>query len=186
MMKNYANEYGLALYNLGIEAGCSKAIFEDFKSVAEVFDAQPEFSRLLSNPMLTASERADAVRLVFGGKINGYLLNMLMIFAEKRRFDMLSKCWLEYRRNYCKANNILPVTATSVQPLTDEQKTKLISKLKVKTGKQILLTCVVNPKCLGGIMLEYDGKRIDASVKQRFSDMRQLLRQSDLSPKSGS
>ncbi len=186
MMKNYANEYGLALYNLGVEANCSKQIFEDFGFVAEVFENQPEFTRLLSNPMLTADERAGAVRSVFGGKINQYLLNMLMIFAEKRRFDMLSKCWLEYRRNYCKANNILPVTATSVQPLTEEQKAKLIEKLTAKTGSQILLTCVVNPKYLGGIMLEYDGKRVDASVKNRFAEMRQLLRQSDLSPKSGS
>ncbi len=186
MMKNYANEYGLALYNLGVEANCSKAIFDDFMSVAEVFEAQPEFIRLLSNPMLTADERASAVKNVFGGKINQYLLNMLMIFAEKRRFDMLSKCWLEYRKNYCKDNNILPVTATSASPLSEEQKQKLIKKLEAKTGSQILLSCVVSPKCLGGIMLEYDGKRVDASVKNRLSNMRQKLIQSDLSPISGS
>lgn len=186
MTKNYANEYGLALYNLGVEADCSKAIFDDFKLVAEVFESEPDFTRLLSNPMLTASERADAVKSVFGGKINGYLLNMLMIFAEKRRFDMLSKCWLEYRRNYCRANNILPVTATSAAPLSEEQKNRLIAKLEAKTGSQILLSCVVSPKCLGGIMLEYDGKRIDASVKNRLAEMRKKLVQSDLSPKSGS
>ncbi len=186
MMKNYANEYGLALYNLGVEADCSKAIFEDFKSVAEVFESAPEFTRLLSNPMLTASERAEAVKSVFGGKINGYLLNMLMIFAEKRRFDMLPKCWLEYRKNYCRANNILPVTATSAAPLSEAQKKRLVEKLEAKTGSQVLLSCVVSSKCLGGIMLEYDGKRIDASVKNRLANMRHKLMQSDLSPKSGS
>lgn len=186
MMKNYANEYGLALYKLGVEANCSDAIFEDFKSVAGIFANEPEFIRLLSNPMLTASERADSVRNVFGGKINGYLLNMLMIFAEKRRFDMLDKCWLEYRKNYCEANNILPVTATSAAALTDEQKQKLVERLEAKTGSKVLLSCVVSPKCLGGIMLEYDGKRIDASVKNRLSQMRNKLKENDLSSKLGS
>ncbi len=182
MMKNYADEYGLALYNLSIEAECSHEIFNDFASVSDIFKSNPEFLRLLSNPMLTASERAMSVKNVFGSKINHYLLNMMMILAEKRSLDMIEKCWLEFRKHYCKANNILAVTATAAAPLSEEQKQKLISKLESKLGSKILLSCVVDPRCLGGIVLEYDGKRVDASVKQRFKSLRQTIRQSDIKP----
>lgn len=174
-MKDYSPEYGLALYNLACEASCEKEIFEDFRSVNNVFSANPELLRLLSNPRLSANERADVIGKIFGGKINIYLLNMLKILAEKRRCDMIKKCWFEYRDRYCEANKILTVSAASAVEMSEEQKARLVNALAKKTGCEIILECRIDPSCIGGIRLEYGGKRFDASVKRKFASLKRSL-----------
>lgn len=175
MINNNAREYGLALFKLAEETSSQKEIFEDFSSVSKVFKESPELLRLLSNPRLSASERAEVIGNVFGKGTNPYLVNMLKILAEKRLCHTVEKCWLEYRSRYCEANNILAVTATAAVELSSEQKKRLKDTLAKKTGSEILLTTVVDKGCIGGIRLEYGGKRFDASVKQKLASLKKTL-----------
>lgn len=175
MRSNIAGEYGLALFKLAKEISAQKEIFDDFTAVKEALDANPELIRLLSNPRLSGSERAQVLDGVFGGKINLYLLNMLKILAEKRYLSAVSACWLEYRNLYCKESNILPVKVTSAAPLSEGQKERIINNLAKKTGSKILLSCVVDTDCLGGFVLEYGGKRYDATVKNQLSSFKQSI-----------
>lgn len=179
MAKDFSREYGTALYQLAVEENASKEIFDDFQAVSRVFADNPEFGRLLSNPRLSARERAETVGSVFEGKINRSLLNALKILAEKRRCDTVSKCCEVYKRLYCEDNNILPVTATSAVALNDAQKARLVEKLKASTKSDILLTCKVDSSCIGGIRLEYGGKRYDASVRGRLTDLGRIIKNSD-------
>ena len=112
---------------------------------------------------------------IFGGRANRYLVNMLKILAEKRIFHIVPKCRVEYEKLYCEANGILAVTATSAVELSESQKQRLIQKLSEKTGSKILLTCKADKACLGGIRLEYGGKRFDASVKNKLEAMKKSL-----------
>lgn len=175
MINNYANEYGTALYKLACEENIQKQIFEDLSGVTAVFRDNPELIRLLSNPRLSAEERAQTVEDIFGGRANRYLVNMLKILAEKRLCHIIPKCRAEYEKLYCEANGILAVTATSAVELSESQKSRLIAKLSEKTGRQILLNCNVDKSCLGGIRLEYAGKRFDASVKNKLEAMKKSL-----------
>ena len=179
MLKDFSREYGTALYQLAVEENCSKEIFDDFQKVAEVLGHNPEFIRLLSNPRLSASERAETVEKVFVGRINKTLLNTLKILAEKRRCDAAGKCCEVYKRLYCEDNNILPVTAVSAVELSEEQKARLCEKLCKKTSSEILLSCKVDTGCIGGIRLEYGGKRYDASVRGKLSDLGRAIRNSE-------
>lgn len=179
MAKDFSREYAAALYQLAAEEGCSKEIFDDLQLCTRVFEDNREFSRLLSNPRLGAAERAGTVGEVFGGKINNYLLNALKILAEKRRIDSLPKCCEVYKLLYCEDNNILAVTATSAIALSDEQKARICEKLKNKTGSEILLTCRIDPSTIGGVRLEYGGKRYDASVRGRLAGLERAIRDSE-------
>ncbi len=43
------------------------------------------------------------------------------------------------------------------------------------TGKEIILTCSVDPSLVGGIVLVVDGKQLDGSVKARLDAFRKSL-----------
>lgn len=176
MMKNFSLEYGIALFKLAQESGAEKEIFDDFDSVSRVFAAQPQLERLLSNPRLSADERANVMGSIFGGKVNLYLLNMLKILAEKRRCDMIEKCWQVYKSRYCEANNIMQATVYSAAELSDEQRSRLIETLSKKTGSDIILDSRIDKSCIGGMRIEYDGKRFDSSVKQKLSSFKKSLK----------
>ena len=171
MTKDFSREYGTALYGLSVEENTSERVFNEIREVCGIYLRSPDFVRLLSNPRLSASERAETVDSVFGGKIDGNLLNFLKILAEKRRSDILPKCFEVYKKLYCSDNGLLPVTAFSAVDLSENQKNRLEEKLKAKTGREILLTCKTDPSCIGGLRLEYDGKRYDASVRGRLGGL---------------
>ena len=59
--------------------------------------------------------------------------------------------------------------------LSQGQREALTKKLGTMTGKTILLRNQVNPACLGGVRLDYDGQRLDGTVKNRLDNIRDLL-----------
>ena len=60
--------------------------------------------------------------------------------------------------------------------MTGEQKEKLSQKLHTVTGKTIDLVNRVDPGCLGGVRLDYDGKRVDDTVQHRLRSISALLK----------
>lgn len=175
MRSSSAGEYGLALFKLAKEMGAGSEIFNDFTAVKSCFEADSDFERLLGNPRLTQEERTQVLDNIFGGKINVYLLNMLKILASKRLLGIVDGCWLEYRRLYCQDNNILPVKVTSAQELSEGQKKKIEESLAEKTGSRILLSCAVDESLIGGLILEYGGKRYDATVRNRLTGLKKSI-----------
>ena len=77
---------------------------------------------------------------------------------------------------YNEDHQILPVTAVTAIPLTQEQSARLTEKLSKLTGKNAQLHNRVDPSCLGGVRLDYDGKRVDGSVASRLETVRDLLK----------
>ena len=57
-----------------------------------------------------------------------------------------------------------------------QQAAKLSNKLAAITGKTIELQNRVDPGCLGGVRLDYDGKRVDGTVASRLDAVRSLLK----------
>ena len=72
---------------------------------------------------------------------------------------------------------ILPVRAVTAVALTESQAQKLTEKLQKLTGKTVELENFVDPSVLGGVRLDYDGKRVDGTVKNRLDSIRELLNQ---------
>ena len=168
--------YGQALYALAREEKAADKILAEMKALQESFAQEPGFSRLLSAPNLSKEERCRIIDDSFRGKLHPYVLNFLKILTEKGYVRHFSDCCDAYRENYNEDNGILPVKAVTAVPLTGEQSAKLAGKLERITGKKIELTNLVDPACLGGVRLDYDGKRVDDTVSHRLDAVRSMLK----------
>ena len=49
-------------------------------------------------------------------------------------------------------------------------------KLEQLTGKTIDLSCRVDPAVMGGVRLDYDGKRVDGTVRSRLDAVDKMLK----------
>ena len=70
----------------------------------------------------------------------------------------------------------LPVTAVTAVALSEEQAARLKEKLEKLTEKTVELTNRMDPDVLGGVRLDYDGKRLDDTVAHRLDTVRGLLK----------
>ncbi len=168
--------YAQALYSLTKEEGCSKTVLEQLQTLAQAFEEEPAFVRLLSAPNLSKEERCGILDESFRGRVQPYVLNFLKILTEKGYIRYFGDCCKAYRQVYNEDNGILEVTAVTAVPLDVAQKEKLTEKLRALTGKVIDLTQKIDPACLGGMRLDYDGKRVDDTVAHRLDSIRALLK----------
>lgn len=175
-MNRVGSVYGEALYSLAGEENLSDVILQELNVLEEAFSQEPDFLKLLSAPNLPVAERCQLVDNCFRGKIQPYLLNFLKILTQKGLSRQFSDCCRCYRQLYNQDHNILPVTAVTAVPLTQEQSARLAAKLSEITGKTTQLHNRVDPECLGGVRLDYDGKRVDGSVANRLEAVRKLLK----------
>ena len=175
-MTQVGSVYGDALYSLALEDGLAAQILEELTVLEQSFRQEPDFIRLLSTPNLSKQERCQILDDSFRGKVHAYVLNFLKILTEKGYMRHFSGCCKLFAQQYNKDNGILPVTAVTKLPLSEELRRKLVDKLSGLTGKTIDLECRVDPECLGGVRLELDGMQVDGTVRHRLDEMRKLLK----------
>ena len=174
-MTQVGSVYGEALYALAVEENLSKQILEELSVLELSFRAEPNFIRLLGTPNLSVQERCSILDDSFRGKVQPYVLNFLKILTEKGYMRHFFDCCKAYETCYNRDNGILPVTAITAVSLNPAQAEKLTAKLCQITGKQVKLLNRVDPDVLGGVRLDYDGKRLDDTVSHRLDAVRGLL-----------
>ena len=174
-MTEVGNVYGEALYTLARDEDLSKTILEQLRVLDRSFQQEPDFLRLLAAPNLPKAERCRILDDSFRGQIEPYILNFLKILTEKGYVRHFSACVEAYRALYNQDNGILPVTAVSAVPLNGQQLAALTEKLNRITGKHVELENKLDPAVLGGLRLDYDGKRIDDTVSHRMDAIRNML-----------
>lgn len=175
-MTQIGTVYGNALYTLAREEGLAKQILEELLCLQQSFTQEPGFLRLLSAPNLSKQDRCQILDDSFRGKVQPYVLNFLKILTEKGYAGHFGDCCTAYRESYNEENGILPVKAVTAVALTDAQREKLAGKLARITGKTIELENRVDPAVLGGVRLDYDGKRVDDTVSHRLDAVRSMLK----------
>ena len=174
-MTEVGNVYGESLYELAKEENLTLEIRSQLQVLQQSFRQEPEFLKLLASPNLTKAERCQILDDSFRGKLNPYLLNFLKILTEKNYVRHFSDCCDAFAAHYNQDNDILPVTAVTAVALTDTQADMLSDKLGRITGKHIELHNRIDPSCLGGVRLDYDGQRLDDTVSHRLDAIRDLL-----------
>ena len=168
--------YAQALYDLSREESLTAQILQQLQTLDESFRDAPEFLRLLSAPNITKEERCQILDNSFRGQVHPYVLNFLKILTERGYARYFGDCRKAFEDQYNQDNGILPVCAVTAVALSDAQAEKLTRKLSDITGKTVKLENKVDPACLGGVRLNYDGKQVDGTVQNRLDTIGNLLK----------
>ncbi|MCC8160574.1 MAG: ATP synthase F1 subunit delta [Oscillospiraceae bacterium] len=170
-----AKKYGAALYSLAKEEGAAEDIMRDMKSVTALFEKNSGYVKILDSPRIKKGEITDILTHDFGGRVHIYTLNFLRLLCEKRMAHRIDECFKEYERRYNADNNIRIVKVTTAKPLSKPNEDKLTKKLERKTGGRVVLKKRIDEKCLGGIIIETDGVRIDMGIKTELENLKKEL-----------
>ena len=168
--------YAQALYDLARDENLTSEILQQLQTLDESFHEAPDFVRLLGAPNLTKEERCHILDQSFRGKVHPYVLNFLKILTERGYARYFGDCRKAFEDQYNQDNGILPVCAVTAVPLSETQFEKLAQKLGDITGKTVKLNNRVDPACLGGVRLIYDGKQVDGTVQNRLDTIGNLLK----------
>ena len=171
-----AKLYGQVLYSLARQERLEGELLRQMQSLNEAFQKTPDFMRLLASCDLSMERRRSLLDECFGGKLHPYLLNFLKILTEEGLIGIFSECCSYAERCYCADQNIEIATAYTAVPLKPEQLCRLKEKLEQITGKTVRIENRIDPNCLGGVRLCYDGKQLDGTVRGHLSAIGKQLK----------
>ena len=174
-MSQIAGIYAEAIYSLAQEEQKTSEYLSELSVLQKSFRENPEFVRLLASPNIPKDQRIAILDDSFSGKMDPFVLNFLKLLTEKGYISQFDRCCEAYRSHYNRDMGIVPVTAVTAVPLTEVQKTRLQEKMANMLEKKIELSNRVDPSCLGGIRLDFDGKQLDDTVSHRLKAMSELL-----------
>lgn len=174
MANSVENVYSQALFQLCDEQDTLDSTYEQLQQVTDiVFDGkQKEFVELLCSPLIPFADKQKVLVEVFGKSVSEIVLDFLCVVTQKGRFGVLPAITQEFKNMYYDKKNILEVTATTVRPLSEALRQKLVEKLQSVSGKSIILREKQDKSLIGGIVLRYGNTQIDSSVKTKLDRLK--------------
>lgn len=91
-MNTTGREYALALFETAYESGNIDDIRKNIRSLKRLFKEMPDYIEFLSNPGIPKSERMDALREAFEGKVDDVLYSFLAVMTERADMGSFFRC----------------------------------------------------------------------------------------------
>jgi F-type H+-transporting ATPase subunit delta len=143
--------------------------------VTQVLDANPKLELLLSNPKMPLETKWAMIDRLFGGKINGSLLNLLKVLGRRERLQFLRAVQLSASEMRDEWMGRIQVQVTVPNPLDAEAEKALIEKLQGVFRKQVRLSVKVDPGIVGGLVIRIGDTVFDGSVDGQLRMLRKSV-----------
>jgi len=167
--------YASSLYDAAREENAEDAVYDALTEICDIAKAEPEYLKLLDSPEISLAEKEELLDEAFSGRIHLYALNFMKLLSKKRLASIFQGCFSEYEKRYFAERNIEKAHIATAVELTEAKKAEIVSRLEKSLGKKIIAEFEVDPKLIGGILIETDKMSLDASVKTRLDDMKRHI-----------
>lgn len=170
-MNTTGREYAIALFETAYESGNIDDIRTDVRAIYKLLKKMPEYIEFLSNPGIPKSERMEALREAFEGKVDDVVYAFLAVMTEGADMGSFKEAYKEFEHMYEDYKRFTYAVITSAVELTDEEKAKLVAKLESVTGKTVRPKYKIDPALMGGITVTADGMFFDGSVRKNLKNL---------------
>ncbi|MBF0531930.1 MAG: ATP synthase F1 subunit delta [Candidatus Omnitrophica bacterium] len=150
-------------------------------AIKKIMEMCPDFGLLLKNPEIPSAEKCALVDAAFQTSVSEDVRNFLKLLIEHKRALFLVAIIDYIREHYLRAAymNVLVKTASM---LDDDLLAGLTKQLERKLQRSVRLFIELDGNLLGGLQIFAGNKIIDASVRKRLSQVKDILKTAELIP----
>lgn len=164
-----ADVYAQSLLDLAEESQAVDTVETDLEMMSALLEKEPSFQAFLASPYFAEQTKQDVISRVFSDKLHRLTLNFLAVAIDRNRGRLLPEIVDRYM-HLCRARSgHRTATAVVAHALREDQRAKLAQDLAEAMNATVDLDVQVDPSILGGVILRYDGKMLDNSLRGRLS-----------------
>lgn len=167
--------YADAVLKLAEEQGQADALRDELQEVVEFLDQNPKAEHFLSSPLVDEDARTRVIEGLFRGKASDLLTDSLQVINRKERLGSLRAIAAAYRTAHRALRGWMDVHVHTAVPLSDALRKRLLDALSASTHRHPALIEKVDPSMIGGLVIEIEGRKFDASVASRLHDLSEAL-----------
>ena len=168
-----AARYAKSLIDLATEKGQLEAVYADMKYLQAVCKASKEFVSLLKSPIIKADQKNSIVKAVTAGKVSELTALFNNLLVKKGRESDLPEIAFAFIDLYNELKGIHRVKLTTAVAFSDDLKKSI--ETTVQSAQElgtIELETATDEKLIGGFVLEFNNKLVDASILRDLKDIK--------------
>jgi F-type H+-transporting ATPase subunit delta len=175
-LSTLGRRYASALLALAEQQGALDAVRTSLREFGAVWEESRDLRAVFENPSVSGETRRQVLReIAEQSNMHPLVRDTILLVSDRRRLQQLPEIidafeWLaEKRAGHVRAE---VVTATE---LPKEYFDGLQRTLEQATGKQVVLTTVIDPSIIGGVVTRVGDRVYDGSVQYRLNELRDEL-----------
>jgi ATP synthase F1 delta subunit len=144
-------------------------IGEELSLVRSLIISSKTINTFFKNPTYSEKQKYNTILTIFPG-LSVPFKAFLKVLTERSHLSLIPEISEEYTETLIKFRNSINIKIFLASALKDNYGLLLLNSLRTLTNsKDIILSAFYNPKLLGGLVIEYNSKSIDASILKEFS-----------------
>lgn len=171
-----ASRYAKALYKYAEEQKAERSVYDSLVYLMQLFKHLPKLQALVASPELSVDDKLQLIKAALEQKSHAALiLDFLALVLRNQRASFLIYICYSYLLLYRQRNKLTSATLTSASHVSETQLTRFKALVAKHTGSEVELTTTVDETLAGGFVLEFDGYRIDASLRTQLETIKRQL-----------
>ena len=175
-----SKRYAKALLSLGQEDGNYGEYGENLKEFAGLCTDNPEFSKVIGNPVFSVEDRKKVLNAVLEESAFADLVkNFLRLLLDKNRIGGVEDVSAYYTQLTDEISNIIRAEIVTARPLKDEVMDKLDVVLSKITSKTVKAKVEEDESLIGGLVVKIGDLVLDGSVRAQLEGLKESLKRGE-------
>lgn len=166
-----------ALFDIAAQGKTRDQVEKDLGVLATLTIESKPFSDLLTNPLLTRDEQAQALEPVLTSiKAHEVTKRFVALLAVRKRLPLLPEVAEIFARRVAEARGEIKAEVISAKPLSLKDVAVITENLSKAYGKKVTVETGKNPDLLGGMVIRIGSKQLDASFAGKLNRLKHKLK----------
>jgi F-type H+-transporting ATPase subunit delta len=175
-VEHIADVYAEAFLGATEKAGQTAALLVEFDSlIADVLNRFPELERVLTSSLVSQDDKVGILDRVLGSQASPLLLNFLKVLSRHGRLDCLRPIHRQFHELYNRLLGRVRIRLTTPVPVNDALAASIAQELRELLGTEPQVDRVVDPKLIGGAVIQIGDTVYDGSIAMQLKRMRQQI-----------
>jgi F-type H+-transporting ATPase subunit delta len=160
--------YAAVLFELADETSALQTVKDDFDSWTGICGAGKGFEEFIVSPYFPSEYKQHLIDKMLSGKISRLTMDFLRVVIKRNRTKFLPRIIAEYNKLWEARAGFCSVEVTVAKQINDDEVQKLAGNIASMIDRKVKLKLAINPEILGGVIIRYDDKVIDNTIKSRL------------------
>jgi len=171
LISRVAYRFAKALLQLAIEKNELESIIKEIQLINTTCQENRDLRLMLQNPVIKVDKKRKIFHTIFDGDLGKMSISFFDIIFRRSREELIIDITQSFINQYKDFKKIQIVTVETAQPLSEENREKVMVFLKSRTEQEIELIEKVDEDLIGGIILRMNDLQIDASVRNNLNKL---------------
>jgi F-type H+-transporting ATPase subunit delta len=169
-----ARPYAEAAFRAALDKGALGSV-SDGLAILAAAERDEGMRSVLLNPKVTSKQKKDLFYAIGGDRLDETVKSLVSVVVDNHREVLIGQIEEQFDELKREHEKVIRARITSAQPLTDAQRTDIVSALERRYGKKVEADLDVDPQLLGGARVQVGDQVIHASVRDALAQMAAAL-----------